>query len=172
MQTAEIDEPLFDSAYAALAFAYRYSTQQYQPTPMARLMRGHIGSGKGLHGIDGAAQAGMIRAMVDTLRQPDRASIVSRFAASSKESLEAKILLVSPAAASLGAGIHSRRMVDSLVQRYYGKRVRLNELAELYGLHVNTMTVRWSCIRRVLTEIEGRAMDRMDAMFLDNGLVG
>jgi hypothetical protein len=152
-------EPLFDSTYAALAFAFRYSTQQYQPTPMARMMRGSIGSGKGLHGLDGAAQAGIIRAEVEQIREFERCAIIARFAVDDREGLSAKIRLIQPATASLGTGVHSRRLVDALVQRYYGKRVHLKDLSEMVGIHPNTMTDRWRCIRRVLTEIEHRAMD-------------
>ena len=164
-------EPLFDSTYAALAFAYRYSTQQYQPTPMARLMRGTIGSGKGLHGLDGAAQAGIIRAEVDKLREFERHAIVARFAADERESLAAKLHLIRPAVASLGTGVHSRRLVDALVQRYYGKRVHLKDLSEIVGIHPNTMTDRWRCIRRVLNEIEDRGMDMVELRLQEAGLV-
>lgn len=164
-------EPLFDSTYAALAFAYRYSTQQYQPTPMARLMRGTIGSGKGLHGLDGAAQAGIIRAEVDKIREVERSAIVARFAVDDREGLAAKIRLIQPATASLGTGVHSRRLVDALVQRYYGKRVHLKDLSEMVGIHPNTMTDRWRCIRRVLAEIEHRGMDMVEARLQEAGLV-
>lgn len=164
-------EPLFDSAYAALAFAFRYSTQQYSPTPMARLMRGSIGSGKGLVGLDGAAQAGIIRAEVETLPEFERFSIVARFALEPREGLTAKMGLIIPATSSLGTGVHKYRMVDALVQRYYGKKVHLKDLAEAHGMHANTMTDRWRCIRRILTEIEHRAMDRIEAKFQETGLI-
>lgn len=170
-QTAVIDDPLFDSAYSALAFAFRYSSQQYQPTPMARLMRGSIGSGKGLVGLDGAAQAGFIRGMVEKLPAFERAAIVARFGWKTAEGYGAKIVLIGPATASLGTGVHSRRMVDHLVQKFYGERVYLKELAELVGMHANTMTERWRCIRRALTDLEHRAIDRAEAAFQETGLV-
>lgn len=170
-QTAALDDFLFDSAYAALAFAYRYSTQQYQPTPMARLMRGSLGSGKGLHGLDGAAQAGLIKAEVDQLRLFERSAVISRFALCQKERSLAMLALVPPATAALGTGVHNRRLVDALVQRYYGKRVHLKDLAEMVGIHPNTMTDRWRSIRRVLTEIEHRGMDMVEARLQQAGLV-
>lgn len=164
-------EPLFDSTYAALAFAYRYSTQQYQPTPMARLMRGSIGSGKGLHGLDGAAQAGIIRAEVERLRMYERFAVIARFAIDDKERCLAMLALICPATAALGTGVHNRRLVDALVQRHYGKRVHLKDLAEMVGIHPNTMTDRWRSIRRVLTEIEHRGMDMVEARLKEAGLV-
>lgn len=170
-QPAQLEDPLFDSTWAALAFAFRYSTQQYQPTPMARLMRGSIGSGKGLHGLDGAAQAGLIRCMVEKQPAFERASIVARFGWKSAEGYAAKIMLIGPATASLGTGVHSRRMVDNLVQKFYGERVYLKELSELVGLHANTMTDRWRCIRKALTDLEHRAIDGAEAAFQEAGLV-
>lgn len=165
------DDPLFDSTWAALAFAFRYSTQQYQPTPMARLMRGSIGSGKGLVGLDGAAQAGLIRAIVETLPEFERCAVVARFALDQRESLGAKLVLIRPATASLGTGVHDRRMVDNLVQRFYGQRCHLKDIAKVYGVHANTITERWACINRMLTGLEHRAIDKAEAAFQEAGLV-
>jgi len=48
------EAPLFRSGHEALRFAYAYNPQQYPMTLMARMMRGPgIGSGRGLHGIEG-----------------------------------------------------------------------------------------------------------------------
>lgn len=165
------DDPLFDSTWAALAFAFRYSTQQYQPTPMARLMRGSIGSGKGLAGLEGAGQAGIIRAEVEKLPTFERCAVVARFAIENKERYDAMLGLIVPAMACLGTGVHNRRMVDNLVQRYYGKKVNLKDIAEIVGIHPNTMTDRWRCIRRVLTEIEHRGMDMVEVRLQEAGLV-
>lgn len=170
-QPAMLEDPLFNSAWDALAFAFRYSTQQYSPTPMARLMRGSIGSGKGLVGLEGAAQAGLIRAIVETLPEFERCVITARFALDNRESLAAKIILIQPATASLGTGVHNRRMVDNLVQRFFGQRCHLKDIAETYGVHPNTMTERWACIKRMLTSLEHRAIDRAEIALQDAGLV-
>lgn len=56
-------EPMFKSAHAALVFALNYSMQQYDRPLINRIAAGHTKeSHKGLSGVDGAAQAGMIRA--------------------------------------------------------------------------------------------------------------
>lgn len=164
-------DPIFTSTYNALLFAFRYSHSQYQPTPMARLMRGPIGNGAGLHGIDGAAQAGAIRAKVESLSHGEKSALIARFAAEPKERYQAMLDLTRPATASLGTGVHNRRMVGALIQRHYGERCWLKELAEEYGVHANTMTDRWKCIRRLLTELEHRGMDKVEAMMQEAGLV-
>lgn len=171
MNAAQLDEPLFDSTYAALAFAYRYSTQQYQPTPMARLMRGSIGSGKGLHGIDGAAQAGLILGMLEKLPVFERAAITARFSFRSADGYAAKITLMGPATTALGTGVHNRRMIDQLVQKFYGEKVYLKDLAGTCGVDPRAIPDCWHLIRKALTAIEHRAIDRAEVIFREGGLV-
>ena len=168
------DEPLFSSAHAALTFAFRYSMQQYEPTILARLMArvAGLGSGKGLVGLDGAAQAGFILRELDALPHNERNIIVARMSVDPKEMLTAMMALIPQATASLGTGVHNRRMVDALVQRYFGRKGNLKILAEQFGVHPNTMTQRWVCIRRMLREIEDRAMERIENLLLEAGIVG
>lgn len=161
------NEPLFDSAYDALAFAYRFNAQQYAMTPMAKLMRWQIGSGKGLVGIDGAAQAGIILGLIDHLQEWEQAAICARFSIDRKRLYWARNSLITPAMASLGTGIHNRRMVDALVQKHFGCRLKLKEVAEAYEVNKNTMTDYWRQIRKTLQEIEYRAMDKAERILRD-----
>jgi hypothetical protein len=80
-------EALFDSAHAALVFAFNFSGQHYDTPPLARLAaslnRGlSSSSGKGLTGLDGAAQAGMIRAEIALLGPLAESVLAARFAPS------------------------------------------------------------------------------------------
>ena len=163
-------EPLFASAYDALAFAFRFNAQQYAPTPMARLMRGSIGSGKGLVGIDGAAQAGFILGVVERLGEWEKAALAARFALDRKELFRARDALITPAMAALGTGVHHRRMVDALVQKHFGRKVKLKEVAETYQVNKNTLTDQWRIIRKTLHEVECRAMDKAEAMLRESGV--
>ncbi len=55
------EEPLFSSAHAALVYAFNYSGQAYDRPLMNRMADDPIDHlSKGLSGMDGAAQAGMI----------------------------------------------------------------------------------------------------------------
>lgn len=74
------NEPLFRSAHDALTFAYNYSGQQYERSLMAKVASPGTGSGKGLSGNDGAAQAGMIRREVQQLGRLPEAILMARFA--------------------------------------------------------------------------------------------
>lgn len=78
--TAEVLEPLFESAHGALVFAFNFSGQCYDRPMMNRLASPAFGSGKGLAGLDGAAQAGMIRAEVQAMGQLAEAILIARIA--------------------------------------------------------------------------------------------
>lgn len=171
MDTQRIEEPIFKSTYGALAFAYRCAINGYPATPLAHMMHGFGHGQVGRTGFDGAGQAGAIKAVVAQLNPIEAAVIVARFSNDAKENSEAQMVLIRPAAAALGTGVHNRRMVDFLVQRYFGHKVKLKELSATFGMHPNTMTERWACIKRSLGEIECRAMDRLEARFQAAGLV-
>lgn len=70
-------EPLFSSAHAALVFALNYGHQHYDRPLMNRLAGGPVPLGKGLSGIDGAAQAGMIRGLIGQLSDHECALLVA-----------------------------------------------------------------------------------------------
>ena len=75
-----MNEPLFRSAYDALVFAFNYSSQQYGKSPMIKTTGMPMSAGKGLSGVDGAAQAGFIRAEVAELGKIPEAILTARFA--------------------------------------------------------------------------------------------
>lgn len=75
-----MSEPLFKNAHDALVFAFNYSDEQYAKTPMSKVMTQGKGTGKGLSGNDGAAQAGMIRAEIRRLGQIGEAILTARYA--------------------------------------------------------------------------------------------
>ena len=71
---------LFRSTQDALLFAFRHAGQSYDRPLMLRMADAARGSGAGLAGLDGAAQAGMIRAEVAALGRLYEAALVARFA--------------------------------------------------------------------------------------------
>lgn len=71
---------MFQSAHAALTFAFNFSGQSYDRPMMNRLGAPAQGSGKGLVGLDGAGQAGMIRAEVQSLGRLAEAILIARIA--------------------------------------------------------------------------------------------
>ncbi len=159
---AGYDEPLFPSAHAALMFAHWFAHQAGPaPTAHAKLMRGPVGSGKGLAGLDGAGQAGMILAEVATLAPILRAVITARFAPEFSPEYRAAIVkvLLPHAAAQLGSGINSRRLVGDLVQRYFGVKVQHADLAERHELSESAIRAKWRPIRERLRADEARSWE-------------
>lgn len=71
-------EALFDSTHEALIFAFNYADQQFAKSLMARLYAKH-GKGKGLSGVDGAGEAGMIMASVNRLAQAEQDALCVRY---------------------------------------------------------------------------------------------
>lgn len=75
-----MSEALFDSVHAALAFAFRQRLQTVDRPPMNRAAAPAHGTGRGLGGLDGAAQAGMIRQEVEAFGELDKALLIARHA--------------------------------------------------------------------------------------------
>lgn len=73
-------ESLFDSAHGALVFAFNFSGQCYDRPMMNRIAAPSVGTGKGLVGLDGAAQAGMIRAELAAMGKLAEAIMTARLA--------------------------------------------------------------------------------------------
>ena len=73
-------EPLFATAEAALRFALNFNADHYARPVMNRHAAPTRGSGKGLAGLDGAAQAGMIRRALASLGREKESVLVARMA--------------------------------------------------------------------------------------------
>ncbi len=70
--------PLFDNAHEALTFAYRFTGQHYAHSRLDTTPPD--ATGKGLGGLDGAGQAGMIQSAIKRLGRITEAIIIARYA--------------------------------------------------------------------------------------------
>jgi hypothetical protein len=178
----EGDPNLFNSTYEALRFAFNYSDQQYAESMMAKLLRRGGGSGKGLVALDGAAQVGMVLAVVARLDPVLQASIVARFAPRFEECkccggekpTEAWRLAVERLAAwAVPAGISHMRVRRSLVGKHFGEKgVEFKALAERYGMNRKTLSEQHAEITKRLRNAEDRAQTMLDDEFRQRGLFG
>lgn len=75
------DNPIFENSHKALVYAFEYIHQASPGTPMKRLLNPSGGSGKGLFGVDGAGQSGMILAAVCRLPDDQHNVIVAKYSA-------------------------------------------------------------------------------------------
>lgn len=167
------DDPIFRSGHEAIRFAYCFCPEQYPMTVMGKLMqRIGIGSGRGLHGLDGAATAGSVKRIIETLPSAYRNAIVARYAQTEEDFSTAILALVQPAVASLPTGAHKTRMILQLIGRNFGRDVKLADLCDTYGMDAATMTRRWQRVRECLRAIESEAATAADDALVDAGIVG
>lgn len=150
------EERLFDSSHAALVFAFNFSGQQYQASAMNKAMTPQIGSGKGLVGVDGAAQAGMIRRELGTLPDLHQAVLTARVAPRdvpcecgraccvgkqlNAEWADAIVWLTERAMQQLSGSFSHYRVRRSILEKIFGVKVNLADIAEACGAHRNTVS--------------------------------
>lgn len=175
------DEYLFNSAQAALTYAYHYAGQQSPRTPMTRLLQGGaIGTGKGLSGLDGAAQAGMILSRVAKLPQEQQDVLRVRFGdvrsdcpccgqdAPCDEWLDA-VDALSHCVELEGV---PRRVRRAAIERAVGRRKwDAAGLSREYGLSERTLRHQCLQLKRRLGKAENQAVATLDEFFTAAGLV-
>lgn len=177
MATAEALEPLFDNAHGALVFAFNFSGQTFDRPLMNRLCSPAVGTGKGLVGLDGAAQAGMIRSEVQRLGKLAEAILIARIAPHTtpcscrsiccsghkpnKEWTDAICYLADHVRTTALAGCTANGLMRrEYVVRYFTKkeqRVTLELLAEKYDIDRNTVSAHASKVASWFSGVPARS---------------
>lgn len=175
-------EPMFQSTHAALVFAFNFSMQQYDQPAMAKLMGKGIGSGKGLVGTSGAAQAGMVLAAVERLDPIHRAAIYARFAPKFEEcpcchgdkpTQEWQEAVERLASWAVPTGISHMRARRALIAKFFGVRgVEFKSLASDFGLNRKALSEQYQTIGASLKKAEEKGQTALDDEFRQRGLVG
>lgn len=161
---AEVVEPLFENAHSALIFAFNFSGQTLDRPMMNRIAAPGVGSGKGLAGNDGAAQAGMIRREVQAIGRLGESILIARYAPRmspcgcrasccsghklNKEWADAIAYLSDHVRTTALAGcVANGLMRREYVIRYFTRkeeRVSIDDLAEKYEVARNTVSAHAS----------------------------
>lgn len=159
------NEATFPSTPAALLFAFNFSMQQYDRPMMNRMADGPRGHG-GLSGLDGAGQAGLVRARLAKLDALHQAALVARYAPPTlpcecshpccsgqrpnSEWHAAMRLLADDAEKKALAGCSTRRPLTlGLVGRAVGRnKTAMETLAKQAGVAQNTATNHMSRIQQ------------------------
>jgi hypothetical protein len=130
IRSERVSEPLFKTAHQALSFAYNFSASSLDRPLMSRMADKSKATGKGLSGMDGAAQAGMILRNVKELPRLHQMIVLARFAPQSSDCpccggpvpnaiWLAAIREISDAAVPVLSGhITMRALRDGIVSRY------------------------------------------------------
>ncbi|MPS76567.1 MAG: hypothetical protein E2591_00660 [Achromobacter sp.] len=164
----EKPEALFRSAHAALVYALNYSMQQYDRPLINRMAVGRSNAdSRGLSGLDGAAQAGMIRAEIARLPTLFQALLIAKAAPShlhcecraaccagmriNPEWQDAMSEVTTAAASGALSGcISNGRLRSALIQRLLGARMTLKDLAERYDVDEKTAGAHSARLKRWL----------------------
>ncbi|RQZ18125.1 DNA-binding protein [Burkholderia sp. Bp9031] len=161
-----MDEIRFKSGFDAVRFAMCYSLQQYGETMMAKRLRGEsIGTGMGLVGLDGAGQAGQIRRHLWELPELHLSVVIARAAprdlpcscgaaccSGRTPNLEwqAAIAWLTEASAAYCSGFSHYRLRRSIVEKVFGMKKNLEEIAADCDVHENTACAQNVAIKRWL----------------------
>lgn len=195
-----MEERLFSSAHAALTFAFNYSAQAVERPMMARMADKGGGTGKGLGGLDGAGQAGMILSKVKSLSRLHQAILRARFGerlancpccgspADDHDWITAiRVISDHAVTEALSSHVTSRILRDAIIARYFGKKLLLQDAAARANVSINTATkhngllVTWLRGSRTTKESDGqrgagkrgeeaRAMEAISSALTDHGV--
>lgn len=187
-----ISEPLFTSTHAALTFCLNFVEQQYDRPLMNRLASPVVGSGRGLAGVDGAAQAGMIRSELRRLPRLEECALIARCAppylpcscghacCSGQKPHREWTDAVGELARDLKRGVFESREVSIMLRRAYvlrhftpkKHREAIEVVAERLGIVRNTFSAHYGKVKTYLTKLEDRAYDALDERLRRGGVVG
>ena len=159
-----MDEIGFKSGFDAVRFALCYSSQQHGETLMAKRLRGEsLGGGMGLIGVDGAGQAGLIRRELWELSDLQLAVIVARAAlhdtpcscgqaccSKRRPNIEwqAAIAYLVEQSASKCSGFSHHRVRKAIIEKIFGVKHDLQQIAADCDAHRNTVSTHYSTVRR------------------------
>lgn len=175
---------LFKTPDEAVTFALRFSGEQYAQSPMSKALRngGRIGQDKGLHGLDGAGQAGAILRRLGDMEKHQRAALVARFSArvscckscgndtTLPEYKESILLLAYWVEQFLHKKETPERMRYAIVQEYFERTRSIRKIAESIGMPARTALDYKDRIWPQLSELDKLAHARMEQLL--TGLYG
>lgn len=174
-------EALFENTHNALVFAFHFSAEQYAETLLSRLIRRGCGSGKGLVGLDGAGQAGMVLAEIGRLGDLEQAVIAARFAPKFEEcpccggEKPTKVwrdAIEKLTAWAVPAGVSNMRARRELVSKFFGVRgIEFKALAERYGMNRKTVAEQYQNVAKRLKDLDSRAQCALDDALKSGGMV-
>jgi len=182
-------EPLFKSAHAALSFAFNFSDQQWQPSAMARMMGGPpLGKGRGLVGVDGAAQAGMIKAVLGGLSDIHRSILVANTMPRYKRcdcgipccsgrrpmpEWEAAIdVLIRASMSAVPMTFSYYQMRRGVIRKYFGEKLSLGEIADKCGVNRNKVGEYKKPLWEWLRDNDSVATSQIEDALRDQNVVG
>lgn len=161
------DTPLFRSIDDALRFAFDPDRQQQCGRPASSRMHGKLGTPGALSGLDGAAQAGMIRKSLSRLPYVQQSILVARYAPSSikceckheccrgwtpNPEWQAAVRIVADCVTkeALDGCTVDRQLLLGILAKLYGKKISVVLVAEEQGVSSGTASNHTAKVKRWL----------------------
>lgn len=185
-----MSEPIFESPEEALRFSYRHAHGDYPVNQLGRWQKkpGTTEPPRLPSGLDAATAAGWVRNVIEGgngargLPQPYRSVLLARHCTTRTANIEAKLHLVEEALNfAMGTGLHKRRMVDLLIQAYFGGRtpgpdgtlrpIRQHQVADQCDVCQKTVSNAYTKLRKWLQSKEATAMELVSRELTGRGLV-
>lgn len=166
---------LFKSPGDALTFAFAYSSEQYAETQMSKLVKrvGRISSGKGLVGIDGAGQAGLILAQLNKLPKLHQACITARYSLKFSEcktcgghsrmleEYQLALVVLREWAVDQISGVSPQLVRQLIIRSFYEKKLKFAREAEAVGMPRRTANDQKSKVWPALKLLDATAQGKV-----------
>jgi len=184
-EACEIPAP-FENLHGALWFACNYTHGTLPSTPLARMSGGNP-EGRGLGGLNGAGQAGMILAEVDQLDPLRRNVIRARFTRrgvpcackasccsgerKNPEWVQAIERLTEDSLQALSGCAAHYKLRRAMVEKYFGARVILGDAALACGVNRDTASNHNGRVTGLLREAEKLGMYEIEGRLKRAGVI-
>ena len=180
---------IFESPEEALRFSYRHAQGVYPVNTLSRWQAKPGSEPPRLpSGLDAATAAGWVRNVVEGgngaagMVEPYRSILLAKHSVNPALNLRAKLNLVDEALNhAMGTGLHKRRMVDLLIQRYFGGRtpgpdgklrpIRQHQIADQCGVCQKTVSNAYTKLRNWLDDKDKTATELVTRALAGRGLV-
>jgi hypothetical protein len=187
MSEPDIEGTLFRTAKGALLFASNYSHGQMKKPFLAKMVGGGR-PGRGLGGLDGAGQAGMIMAALSRLPRVQQALLIARHTTAvtpcscrspcckgSREepdwAMAVEYIVEDVLKQGLTGTVSHYRLRRALVMRYLGIRHSFVDVAKQCGINRDTASERYKKIKEYLGDQEKRAYWEIEGQLKAGGVV-
>lgn len=176
-----MSEALFRSAHQALLYAYTFSATQHGTAAAAERQialaareryERTAGSGRGLKGLDGAAQAGQIKSLVERNTPPAfQAVVLARYSLLSDDVRRRACFLLAHRCRNEVPPTVTLQELARLIGKATGREVNLALMAQAAGVDERTVR-RWAlAVRKFVATIERPGMATIEPLLQSAGVV-
>lgn len=178
---------ILKSAKEAMIFALNYSDQQYALSPMAMFLKSSGRAGRGLKGLDGAGQSGMVWAEITQLDYFQSLALIARCTThrlrcncgapcccgwrANELWREATSQLCDCASVAVTAHVSNRRLRLASTEKFFDAKVTLDEVAEKVGVSKSTAARQHAKIKDFLRTLEHKGWESLTTALEEKGML-